>query len=404
MKNSLKHIGIIICVLFVILLLFATSGDSNKINWQPTFGAKDKIPFGTFVLYEELKKESYFELSEPKNLEYFLDDHFSSQDSNEIETLTPIFEYRKNLILIEERSYFSESVNEKLIEFVKEGNTVLFSSSWIPVHLLDTTEEHFTSLSSLMNDTVRMRVGENEELLYSKGRQFQQFSDNNLANATYGYSLGSDSLWKPNVLQFKIGMGELIIHSFPYSFTNYYMLDSNLAYRNHVESLVNGLPKQQTIWAKSYRNRPKIKSEHELSVLLSKPALNYAWKLLIIGLVLYTLFKVKREQRIIPEILPLANNSKEFIEVVSRVQLKEQDFNGLSQKKYIYILDYLRQHYYIDINMSGSELSALLEAKTPLNKPKSKTFAKYLERLKNKDNFEEHEFRIFCKLSDQIEK
>ncbi|HKJ06639.1 MAG TPA: hypothetical protein VJ970_04150, partial [Flavobacteriaceae bacterium] len=55
MHKSLK-IYIFIFIALVIALVYAESVKKKPINWFPTYTAKHKLPYGTYVLFEQLPK------------------------------------------------------------------------------------------------------------------------------------------------------------------------------------------------------------------------------------------------------------------------------------------------------------------------------------------------------------
>ena len=52
---------------------------------------------------------------------------------------------------------------------------------------------------------------------------------------------------------------------------------------------------------------------------MSQPALRITWRLMLLGLLLYLIFKGKREQRIIPIIKKPENTTVEFAQSISSV-------------------------------------------------------------------------------------
>ena len=91
MSRTLKlYIGILI-LLFVAIIAIEFSTPS-PVNWQKTYNETHKIPYGTFVFYEELN--TLFPDSKIQDItvtpyEYF-DDYYSWEDSSYLTTGTYI--------------------------------------------------------------------------------------------------------------------------------------------------------------------------------------------------------------------------------------------------------------------------------------------------------------------------
>ena len=54
MSKSLKIYGVLLILLFGFIALVEFSAE-KPINWAKTFNEKDKIPFGTYVINDQLK-------------------------------------------------------------------------------------------------------------------------------------------------------------------------------------------------------------------------------------------------------------------------------------------------------------------------------------------------------------
>ena len=105
-----------------------------------------------------------------------------------------------------------------------------------------------------------------------------------------------------------------------------------------------------------------------LRVILTKPALKWAWYTALIGMIIFVIFHAKRRQRIIPVITPPANDSKEFVETVSRVYLNQKHHKNIAEKKIVFWLDFIRSRFNISTQQLSDEFCLQLAHKSGASK------------------------------------
>ena len=101
---------------------------------------------------------------------------------------------------------------------------------------------------------------------------------------------------------------------------------------------------------------------------MSQPALRITWRLMLLGLLLYLIFKGKREQRIIPIIKKPENTTVEFAQSISSLYFQEGDSVDLVRKKITYFLDHIRNTYNIDTQEINSSFIEKLYNKSGKDK------------------------------------
>ena len=101
---------------------------------------------------------------------------------------------------------------------------------------------------------------------------------------------------------------------------------------------------------------------------MSQPALRITWRLMLLGLLLYLIFKGKREQRIIPIIKKPENTTVEFAQSISSLYFQDGDSVDLVQKKITYFLDHIRNTYNIDTQEINSSFIEKLYNKSGKDK------------------------------------
>lgn len=302
----------------------------QKTVWLESYSKFDKIPYGDFVLYEELGNiftKSY--TPSFASLRTSLDDSLSNT----------------NLLVINNTFDADKSEIDALLAFVQRGNQAMIISRKMSDDLLDTlglsTDTEFIgntetgSGNRLAGDSVTYS-GPAFNIL------FQTYFDT-LANAQpLGYR--SDSL--VNFIQVKYGAGNLYLHLMPSAFTNAFMLTGqNNAY---VSKVLSHLPDQNTIWDEYYKARKHYVVQTPLQQVLTTEGLRQALYLAVLGTLIYMLFASKRRQRIIPVLPPKTNATLEFIETMSHLYYNESDHKDIGLKRENYFLADIRERYRIE--------------------------------------------------------
>ena len=164
------------------------------------------------------------------------------------------------------------------------------------------------------------------------------------------------------------GKGKLYIHAGPpIAFTNYY-LKKDPKVRDYAATILSYLPKDRpTVWFAT-STQERVSSSDALIFIMSQPQLRIAWWLLLLGFLLYLLFKGKRQQRIIPVIEKPKNTTVEFAQSVSSLYYQEGNATDMVQKKITYFLDQVRQRYYMDTQQINEDFAQKLYNKSGKDK------------------------------------
>ncbi len=129
----------------------------------------------------------------------------------------------------------------------------------------------------------------------------------------------------------------------------------------YLQDVFSYLPSRETIW---FSETTEVVSQSPMRFILSKPALRYAWYLLLGGLLLFVFFNAKRKQRIVPIIEPLKNKSVEFVKSIGNLYLQEGDFHDMMAKKAQYFLNKIRLELLIDTQVLDENFAKKLHLKT----------------------------------------
>lgn len=381
MKGGYKF-GIGLLVLVIIAIGLIEAGQRDPIDWQRSYGVQDKIPFGTYVLYHELKSifpdnETIKPIKEPLYL--YLKNRAATTPPADLFYIGRDFDYEQSTI-------------DKLLEFVSEGNEAFIAVRNLPDLLLDTLgvsirsfSETEAAISLRASDTVYWYLAGIADSVRAHKLFSFNFFDSLKADNTHilGYARMAQ-VSVPNFVVVKFGKGHFFLNLAPDLFTNYYLLDKD-DYALALQSL-SYLKGHQIFWVDLSYKDPF--SSSPLRFILSQPALRIALYLLLLALVLYLIFKSKREQAAIPIVLPEPNLSVAFAETIGSLYYENGQPGDMGVKKIQYFLYDLKRNFYFDhIDLENAYWRK--EAAIRLNLPIQEVdgFFKQLNQYKNKPTF-----------------
>jgi hypothetical protein len=359
MDKSIKAYIALLIILFGFIFYIQLTGE-KPVNWSKTYNETDKIPYGTYIFYNELPElfpESQIKLIKESPYEYFegLKDNASVKPSG-------------LYMQVDEFADLDEVSAEKLLEFAGDGNSIFLASSYIPKVIKDSLKIDIANNFNFKGNATLKLVNPNfkkDSIIVEKGLTNVYFKKANYKTTTVlGTQRFNDSTYN-NFIKTTYKQGVIYIHLQPSVFSNYSLLKSN-THQNYVENIMGYLPNEDILY-KSKTRIGKAISGSKLRFILSQPALKYAWYLALILLIVFLFFNAKRKQRIVKVITPLGNSTLEFIKTIGNLYYETKDHNNLVDKKITYFLEYIRRVYYLDTQILNEKFVRNLALKA--NKP-----------------------------------
>lgn len=341
---------IVIASTLLIVYLVAQYNKPKPINWSPTFSNNDKIPFGTYIIYNRLNDLFPGAKIAKSKAGFFNDLNIDATKGNNYIVIC-------NVINLDKYDY------EKLTNFIKRGNDVFIASSYFGnlLHnkLKITTQSEFNGNDFTTNlKFVNKKFASQTfyvDMNCTKG-YFASF------DTTKAVVVGENSLKHPYFLRYKIGAGSLYLNANPQLFTNYSLLkEPGAKYASISLSFLN--KKNRVIWNEFYSNGPETHSS-TMQVFLKYKELKWTFYLVFFGLLTYVLYQMKRRQRIIPVIDPVTNSSVQFATVVGQVYYEKHNNKNIGHKKIIYFLERIRTKYHVKTTIHDNEFMELLAKKS----------------------------------------
>ena len=392
---SKQNLYISTLAILIIGFIIVELSKPKPLDLRDSFTQYDVIPKGTRILFEQLPV-------------LFPEKDITINQAPIFESESPIntraFDYTpNNWIFINSSFALDKWETEILLDKVKDGGSVFVAARTFGGYFADSLKINTRLLphyfSSAIGDSLwYVSVGfdqyDKKEWLV-QGRFIEQaFSSyDSTITKELGYIESSDV----NFLELSIGEGKLYLHSIPEMFTNYFIRDTT--YTDYSFAVLSRLPIDNTLWDEYYKaGRQELRSP--MRFIISQEFLKWAWVLAIITLLLFFIFRSKRQQRIIPILVPPKNTSIQFASTVAQLYLERNSHKDIALKKIRFFLDYLRTHIYVDTTSLNDELASTISLRSGILKEQLLNLFKTIASIEEAENISETDLK---KLTDQID-
>lgn len=357
MNKSLK-IYIVILVLILALVIAMDISKPKPINWEPTYGVNDKIPFGLYILNQELGKMTGQKVTKMEQSPY---EYFESQ--YDYDTLVNNYKVKGTFLNISDYGNIDETSAQEILYFISHENTAFLSMKKFPETLLDSLkismDADYKYSDKIYNWLANPKFGSKKyQIIEGIGNDY--FTEFDTVNTTVlGYQSGDSS--RVNFIKVNYDGGEIYLHTQPAAFTNFHLLKDN--HKEYAEKVLSYLPKRDIHWL-SGKSSGKNISDSQLGFIFKHPALKSAWLLFLIGMGVFMIFNAKRKQRIVPIIKPLPNTTVDFTKTIGNLYYQEGDHTTIIDKKIIYFLERVRNEYLMDTTKLDADFVKKLHQKS----------------------------------------
>lgn len=382
MRNKKTYIAIVIGMLFFLLLLQVGRRNQESINWRESYTRRDKIPYGTYVLYDRLQDlftdGSIYEVKESAFTYLNSDTYYQDILDTEAEAC---------YVVINARFDADGPSARALLDFVWMGNHAFIAAESFPQDLQDSLHlDTALPLSALEPDSSNARFL-NPFLANKEAYDFHDIETRTYFSSfdsTQTRVLAVNNQGRPHLIRVPFGDGSFVLCSAPISFTNYYLLQSPM--EDFVATALSHIPQEATlIWDEYYKEayqRYLEANRNPMSYIFSQESLTWAFWLLLFSGLLYIIFESKRRQRIIPILAPLPNTTLEFTETMGRLYFQRQDHQNLARKKILIFLAFLRKQYYVRQEDIDQQKYGLIAARTGLEEDLTRETLQMIDQLR----------------------
>ena len=413
MKN--KRILLGAGVLLFIFLIFNMT-EKKPLNWSKTYDEKGKNPFDLKIFYEQLEDVfSNREIITLKNTFY------------EYVIKNEVLDEKRNCLYINiDENYFPDLASEeKLLDFVSQGNTAFISANQFSHYLLDCLKVQTKPLNGFINTHYKTSIHHHKLDIKTEHKYFQvYFTEIHTKNSLgkFHYQTQKDGGWEEKINFIKIPhqKGTFYLHTQPEVFTNYHLLKMEqtdymnellsilpdkefnllLPSQNHFNKSVEKLDKTKLYFESNLKTDPDL-NDDPLRFIKKHKALHTAWFLLLLTIGLFIMINSKRKQRIVPIITPTKNTSLEFIETLSALYEEADNFQPIIQQKINIFKKDIRTKYNVDTSIQNPHLATQLSLKSGYKLANSKELIRFIHTFNNKEH---SSIILLKKLEAEIEK
>jgi hypothetical protein len=392
-QNRAILVGLLFVVIGAVLYGLIKYTNRNNIDWSKSYTTADTkqeeanhSPYGLYVVENLLKS-------------YFPNQNFNKITQKISEEL-PEDAQNATYIFIGDGMAWDSLDGERLRHFVEQGNDAFISSNIMSKVLTKPIFENQCEGDTIYNPpylkTAYSAVFDTSALVSflahgvdSSAFVLTHIEENKPTKSSWTY-LHNSPCGTTKPVQTALGLlnsthcnfavvpykkGKFYIHTTPEIFTNINLLQKSvLKYAslvfshlrpstiywessNHVSAYTTERMNGQKAETASHRSNP-------LAYIMKQPALRYAWYALLVGLLMYLVFRAKRRQRIIPVLDIPTNTSLEFIKTISTMHFMRRDHKEMAMQQTRYFLSYIRDRYKLSTTKLDEEFVKQLSLRT----------------------------------------
>jgi len=357
----------------------------QPVDWRENYSMRLNTPMGTSILYRALPH-------------LFPDGELTVSRQ-------PIFfqlegkRERPELYFFVARGFKVDILEiEKLLNYVQEGNYLFVAARSFPDTLLSLLHLK-RNYMPLGKDTPRWKLKHEADKIYTFKTNTIWFTRTPaFRGEVLGQSLEGECV---NYVRVPYGKGWIYLHTAPVLFSNHSLLDSLLG--DYYSKALSFLPPNVRVVWDEYQNA-KTSWERDLrgplEVILATPALKRAYYLLLLGALLYLLFRAKRQQRAIPVIVPPENKTLEFVSVVSSLYYKQRDHKNMACKRIACFLEEVRFVYHLRTEELDAAFATCLEERSGVSGEEVRVLVDLMRTLRQEKTVNERQLQ---RLEKQME-
>lgn len=391
----MKDFKIYIAVASACLLIYlvAQYNRPNPVDWSSSLYFNDKIPFGTYVLYNRLNDifpDAGIEKTNKSAYQVFADSTLTDNDAS-----------KSNYLIIAKSVDLNKVDYTAMLKYIKLGNSVFISALDWGGLLTDTLKLKLLSDYTQKTQGVNFsnpKLKQGKDYKFDKHLTDQYFDELDTARATV---IGQNASGKANYISYKFGRGKLFLMANPLVLSNYSLLTPQGA--DYAQKILAYLPVDaENVYWDQYQNHDIPMDESPMRVFFKYPALQWAYYLALASLLLFVIFEVKRRQRIIPVVEPLKNATLEFVNVVGKVYYEQRNNANIASKKILYFAEHVRSNFGLKTNTSDPENIKLFAGKTGVDEQFAGELLRHINYLLPQNQVTDHELIILNQLIEKF--
>ena len=406
MKKALPYI--IGAILLLILLVLLLGGDEKTFDQRITLNKKDKIPYGTYIAYNNLPHLfPGANLAINKNAPGLWEDSVLSYDTS-----------GQALIVITKVFNPGDDELKELFSFVSNGNDVFISAHEFNIASQDffhfnsiTDYNQYTTFSNAQGfDTLSVQLmhppfSGNKSNYQYPGRKYNTYFSSFDTTMSYVLEILPDS--SAILLRINAGEGSFYIHGAPLTFSNYFLLHKENF--NHYNQLLSAISPGVTkvAWDEYFIHKPAYdqpKDPSPFRILMEQKSFSMAIYTALAGLIIFVLLGLKRNQRQIPRIAPHNNDLLEFVKTIGRLYFQKRDNRNICRKMSVYFTEHVYNHYTINTGTMDTEFVTKLASKSGASASLIQSIVEYISFTETESAVHDQQVTEFYQLLEKFYK
>lgn len=389
LKKKLPYIflGVLLVALVLLIIVPGSGTKDRRPDWRMSFKKRDRIPYGTFVAWENLRTQFPAARITTESAEPSLWTNLSETDKNQL------------LIIIAPNFKPDESEMNALLRFIKNGNDVFISTVSAPFYLEQAVRcDIFYSVQGYEFGPMMPPDSMQLSLSVPLGSGAKKFAYPGHGMDLWFHSfdtarsriLGTNEAGKADFIGMKAGAGNLYLHLAPIAFSNYFLLHkNNMEYYDRIFSMMS--KKANTVvWDEYFitkRDSPPEPQKNWLTVLMNlenaegKKPFKTALLVLLSLLAVYALSEMRRKQRPIPVMKKPANESLDFVKTIGRLYHDKGDHANLCRKMTAYFLEHVRSRYKLNTQHLNEDFIRDLSYKSGVDEKLVVSIVKQIQQM-----------------------
>lgn len=345
-----EKVYLVLLLLLVVVVGVLENTRPKGTDWSPSFSRYHKKPYGCKYLYARLP-----DLFGPG---------ISTGDRSEAELRSARWREEDgpiNHLYVSSGFHLPQRDVDALLAQVAAGDQ-LFIAAWeLGSILQDTLGLATTRMFDRDAMTVRFLAPttETRPFDYTNMPQPGSFAEHPEAATVLAVNDRSE----PVLIHLAWGEGDLWLCAEPRLFTNYNLLERKNA--ELIAHVLSHLPQGPVRWNEFRKLDPQGETT-PLRWILAQPALHWAYFLSLALVLLYLFTHARRQQRAIPIVPPVRNDSRDFVHTMGRLYYNKGDHADLARKMITYFKDDLRQRAHIHKFAADAETADRLAKRTGL--------------------------------------
>ncbi len=373
----------------------------KPLDWRPTLSNADKIPYGTYALFDVLPQllgtddvtsvrlpiyNQFFggDAPEPDEEMPLAADSVATPDSaaapaladsahaaatDSVPTATepaastvaaadsaaisePTLPQRATTYLFVNTSFeLNRFEKPALLRFIEAGNDVFVAAESIDTTLTQALGVRVAEVDSSLRSSLRgpdsVRVKFVNPALASATLRLPAWAATSRLTVRPGQpatTLATDAQGRAVLVRLARGQGHLYLCTVPLAFANYFVLPPRQ--RQFALAALSYLPTGRPVWWDEYQKQGRAGDQSVLRVLMAHESLRVAYYLLWATALLFIFVEARRRQRIIPINKPLPNTTLLFTRTVASLYRQGRNHQRIAEKKVALFLDYLRTRFH----------------------------------------------------------